>query len=480
MENDRERISRYHEETSHQRGNLTGRALNWKNQPLPFKIYRHVPTFPLANNIVLPQIPIQSALDEHPLIQGGKLSSILSGICNLTAGITLVQESAGDTRFHFRAAPSAGALYPAELYVVLQNVNEMNDGLYHYCPLKHVLSQLRGGPVFKGLGNGTPAVRFYLTSIFHRSAWKYGARAYRYCLLDTGHMAENLLLASRIHGLPATLDYDFNDSVMTRILGIHPDFEGCLAQVHAMGCGPETLLVDTSPLTAEDIPAYSVSALKAQAPEELLLAHQATASFARCPERPMAAPVEKSTPLPDPALSASTAETIMQRRSRRNFVSRNVMPRDLVDIIGLLCRDVAPICTDAIQVGFLAGKSSGLKPGYHRLNRGDRSTTLVKPGDFMAQSAQVCLDQGWLENAALHFVFTADLARLREKCGPRSYRYAHLEAGRLGQSVYLAATAKNLGVCGIGAFFDDEGASLLSLPDGHKLLYLVAIGPTKK
>lgn len=97
----------------------------------------------------------------------------------------------------------------------------------------------------------------------------------------------------------------------------------------------------------------------------------------------------------------------------------------------------------------------------------------------MQQSARVCLDQGWLANCALHVVFTADLEGLHRHCGPRAYRYAQLEAGRLGERVYLSATAKRLGACGIGAFFDQEASNLLSLPSGHALLYLVGVGPIK-
>jgi nitroreductase len=54
-----------------------------------------------------------------------------------------------------------------------------------------------------------------------------------------------------------------------------------------------------------------------------------------------------------------------------------------------------------------------------------------------------------------------------------------LEAGRLGEMVYLAATAYGLGACGIGAIFDDEARTLLALGDSSALLYLVAAGPVK-
>jgi nitroreductase len=94
--------------------------------------------------------------------------------------------------------------------------------------------------------------------------------------------------------------------------------------------------------------------------------------------------------------------------------------------------------------------------------------------------AQICLGQRWLESAALHFVFMADLAEMESVGSSRGYRLAMLGAGRLGQALYLGATAVGLGCCGIGAFFDDEAADLLGLKATAYMLYLVATGPVKR
>lgn len=479
MTNDHGPILQYHRETSHTRGSIKGRSLNRDELPVPFKLYRADKPFHLSHDLKLPDIPLDKALDKRPLSPKASMPHILAAICNLTAGISQIRRHADGTVFHFRTPPSAGALYPIELYVALQNVSGINDGLYHYCPLEHTLSQLRKGYIFGALSGNRPIIRFYMTSIFHRSAWKYGDRAYRYCLLDAGHMAENLVTAARLHGLPAAIDYDFNDSAVNELLAIDPALEGCVAQIHSLGCKPETEVDATVPLLGDDFPAMSRTAPTGKTPELLLNAHKVTSSFARCPSKAPAAPADRSTPLPPPVVEASASATIMKRRSQRNFIPIEAKPRDLVDIISMVCHDTPPCCTDAIRVGFIANDNSGLTPGYHHINRADRSTTLIKTGNFMAASSRVCLDQSWLTNAALHFVFTADLAMLNRHCGPRSYRYAHLESGRIGQRIYLAATAKRLGVCGIGAFFDQEATTLLSLPPGHALLYLVAIGPVR-
>jgi SagB-type dehydrogenase family enzyme len=94
--------------------------------------------------------------------------------------------------------------------------------------------------------------------------------------------------------------------------------------------------------------------------------------------------------------------------------------------------------------------------------------------------ARICLDQIWLANAALHFLFLANLDSLEKDWGPRGYRYAMMTAGRLGERLYLIASALGLGCCGIGAFYDQEAANLLGLDEANRLLYLVAVGTIKR
>jgi SagB-type dehydrogenase family enzyme len=480
-------ILEYHQLTSHRRGHITGRVPFPENRPAPFKRYPGAPA-PGAGEVETPDVPLDLAASAAPPPDTPAVADMpgrLLAVCGLAAGISQARTLASGKVFHFRTVPSAGALYPTELYVAVQNVSGMSDGVYHYSPLLHSLSRLREGAVFarraagaaaKSPAAGPPMVRFLITTVFFRSAWKYGPRAYRYCLLDAGHMVQNLLLASAIHGLAARPGYDFDDAATNAMLGVDPAMEGCLAMVHALGCGPDTAWTVPPRATLDDLPGFSRCAPRPDSPPELLDAHRATASFARCPVPRPDGPAGEFTPLPEPVVPASTATTIMARRSRRDFVPRAVPGRDLTDILGLLCRAPGPDCAGVTATTLLAGPDSGLAQGRHTLHRVHRALSLASPGAFLAKAGRVCLDQGWLENASLHLAFTADLAGLASRCGPRAYRYAHLEAGRLGQLACLAATAKRLGACGIGAFFDPEGADLLDLPEGHGLVYLVAVG----
>ncbi|MFH1488498.1 MAG: nitroreductase family protein [Pseudomonadota bacterium] len=133
----------------------------------------------------------------------------------------------------------------------------------------------------------------------------------------------------------------------------------------------------------------------------------------------------------------------------------------------------------SLCTGFLAGRTEGLPPGFYLLDREGTSLGQAASGDFPDRMTRICLDQAWLSQAAVLFLFITDLAALDKSWGPRGYRYAMMTAGRLGERLYVAATAVGLGCCGIGALYDGEAARLLGLQGLSRLLYLVGIGPVK-
>ena len=106
--------------------------------------------------------------------------------------------------FEFRTAPSAGALYPIETYIVINNVKNIAKGVYHYNIKNHCLEEIKTGDFRTDIAEAAlnqqmcyhAAVVFVLAAIFNRSKCKYRERAYRYIYLDAGHIAENLALSA--------------------------------------------------------------------------------------------------------------------------------------------------------------------------------------------------------------------------------------------------------------------------------------------
>lgn len=111
-----------------------------------------------------------------------------------------------------RPSPSGGALYPLELYVAATNVDDVASAVYHYHPFRHRLEriaplrreQVAASLVDPELADRTAAL-LVVTAMFWRSRFKYGARGYRFALLEAGHVVQNVLLAAtatRITALP--------------------------------------------------------------------------------------------------------------------------------------------------------------------------------------------------------------------------------------------------------------------------------------
>jgi SagB-type dehydrogenase family enzyme len=139
-------------------------------------------------------------------------------LCWAAQGIT-------DARLKFRAAPSAGALYPIELYVVTA------EGVDRYRPAgheleRHVRGDLRGAVQAAALGQeaiGDAAACVAITAVVKRTARKYGKRALRYCFIEAGHVAQNILLQATALELGAVPIGAFEDQKVAQVLKLPDD-----------------------------------------------------------------------------------------------------------------------------------------------------------------------------------------------------------------------------------------------------------------
>ena len=213
----------FQRETKYRRGQLPSGGLDWATKPEAYKHYPSAPRIPLSSPQTENGEPIWGMLNQRrsqrryqsePL-QEAELSQLLWA----AQGITLERQGYG-----FRTAPSAGALYPVETYVVINNVEGIEPGIYHYAIETHELEQLKTGnfgskiakaALDQGIASQANVV-FVWTGVFGRSKWKYRERAYRYVYLDAGHIAENLALAAVALGLgscqiAALYDEEAND-----------------------------------------------------------------------------------------------------------------------------------------------------------------------------------------------------------------------------------------------------------------------------
>jgi len=130
----------------------------------------------------------------------------------------------------FRAAPSAGALYPVETYVAVHRVEGVPPGLWHFNVPEFALELIAPGDVRRpliaaGLNQqflGTAGAVFLWTGILGRSLWKYRQRAVRYLFLDAGHICGQLHLAASALGLGCCPVAAFFDGEVEELLQVNP------------------------------------------------------------------------------------------------------------------------------------------------------------------------------------------------------------------------------------------------------------------
>ena len=490
----------YHRATSYRRHHLTPHTLDWAHQPVLTKHYPDLPRVTLDRSAKLPTIDYfdlvnrrqanESSSSQVPDIQ--KLSTAFS----LTHDITARTMHTG-TPFYYRSVASAGALYPFEIYLAVHHVDGIDSGVYHHHLFESCLTTLRHGPVpeIPPSDRGVSAT-FYITGIFFRSAWKYRNRAYRYVLLDAGHLLENLQLALGALGLCFSIQLDFDDERVATLLGLDPQREVCLVCVHLHdGREREKKPVDANPLKSLSADILQASTVSDQEVTygEILSIHRAGSRISNTVAEALPA-MDVLGNLPsswidlnvsDHPGSADYSRVLRQRRSRRNFISSPESLDSFMTVVNLMARTMGTASSmptsfrSAITPGFLVGTAMPIPTGFYLLDPEAKRLGRVSDGRLTEPMAAACLDQMWLKHTALHLLFMTDLAALDRNWGPRGYRYAMIEAGRLGQQAYLAATASGWGACGIGAIYDREAADLLDLAADGALLYLVGTGPVK-
>ena len=498
--------SEYHWKTGYDRQHMAGHFLDWENQPNLYKHYTGIQSIPLSpvsrfpNESIWGLAPPVANKPSARTLDKNRLSKILY----LAGGITARRRQGGKD-FYFRSVASAGALYPSEIYVGLYSGIDLDAGLYHFNVDNFALTPLRLGN-FRGYScemtgpsrlDQRLCASFFLAGIFFRSAWKYRARAFRYVLLDTGHVLQNLILALASEKLNFSCHYDFNDEKMARLIGLDTRREVGLVCVNVYG-GP---LPATQEPVIEKIPAVD------PLPAEIIMSSQVSqheVAYEDMIRVYLAGTMNSTRPLSEKINTTGVTATgwepvgktdpsdeehtytpsVFFRRSKRNYIDQPLSGNKFRHLLNLLCRagraDGACHAFTGLSVGFLSGNIDGFDPGFYLLDPDKEQTGKVADGHLINPMASICLDQRWLANAAVHFLFMANLEAIDRQTGARGYRYAMLNAGRIGQLIYLGATALGLGCCGIGALYDDEARELLGLNPGSALLYLVAAGPVKR
>jgi SagB-type dehydrogenase family enzyme len=218
---------RFHKETSVTLRGVMGDMFRAKpKQPPQYKVY------PDADKVELPNpefagMTVEQAFKQRRSVRDYSKKPVtkeqLSQLLFAAQGITA---KAYDKPL--RAAPSAGALYPFEVYIIANNVQDLPQGIYHYSVLDHNLELVKSGDFRRqitdaGLGQqmlGDAGATFVLSAVFDRVCCKYGERGYRYVYIEAGHISQNIYLEAVSLGLGSVAVGAFSDEQVNKLLGV--------------------------------------------------------------------------------------------------------------------------------------------------------------------------------------------------------------------------------------------------------------------
>jgi hypothetical protein len=354
----------------------------------------------------------------------------LSRLLHLSAGVVRTKERPFTT-WLFRAAGSAGARFPLEVYAAVPDGVELPAGVHWYDPLDHALVQV--GPPPRG---DAPAL--VVTGVPWRTGWRYRERGYRHVYWDAGTMLSQLLAAADSAGITPRLHSRFPDAAVVALVGADGVHEWPVAVV---GLG------DRAP--ALDATGSAASGEVDAAPLEFPLVTEAQ----RAGERDtLGTAWERGAPVEVAVEGTDPVETVVLARG-----SQRRMDPDRGLLESLLRTSMLAAMRGVELPHFVAVHDvDGVAPGIYRWP--DLSSP-IRAGAMRDELYVASMDQELARDAAFVVIAAIDVGELDD----REYREAQLAAGLVEGRLHLLAYALGASASGM-TFIDSEVPSLLGAP----------------
>ncbi|HEX5186700.1 MAG TPA: SagB/ThcOx family dehydrogenase, partial [Nitrososphaeraceae archaeon] len=235
----------YHEITKHSPVSvyLNSHYMDLENKPFPFKLYLNKQKISLPVSFTYPNKDSIICLKQRIVNSNSNLTeqkqidlNILAQILFFSAGITR-KMNFNNNIYYMRAASATGALYPIEVYLICQNIERLDAGVYHFCPADFTLTQLRKGDfrsiLFSATGNNKriiqSAITIIFTSIAWRNSWKYQTRSYRHWFWDAGVILANFLALCNNNCFSSQIILGYQDELINELLGLENQKEATVA-----------------------------------------------------------------------------------------------------------------------------------------------------------------------------------------------------------------------------------------------------------
>lgn len=223
-----------------ERASIPNWEVDWEDGPLPYKLYRGLPVFPLSLDV-----PLTLDGSKQPVVPDlreiGHILWYVYGLTQFSQSVFPTDSGEKDAAFmnsHRRFAPSGGALYPNELYLYLK-IDDLPTGVYHYDVAHHRLVLLREGNfdsyLARALGNRCDVsscfCTVFLSTMYWKNFFKYNNFSYRLQGLDAGVVIGQLLEVTKRFGIESGVYFQFLDRAMNHLLGLSEKEESVYAVI---------------------------------------------------------------------------------------------------------------------------------------------------------------------------------------------------------------------------------------------------------
>ena len=417
-------MPKFHQQTKHSYISVRKNAnfLDWQSQPRNYKLYPHFNQ--------------RFKIDDYEELKELKL----------IGGITFEKEYPNGS-YYLRSVPSAGGLYPCEIYIQIRGIKGLLNGIYHYEPYNLEITLLQeidkdGIEYYFKDKKREDGLVFLISSVYFRSSWKYRDRSIRYILLDSGHQLGSIYAALSVMGKENEFLFDYDKLLLNQDFGFRDDEMFTCAIKSSRNNDKEVLR------------------LRQELPYVSGCDYLETNNFIEEAYKDSAIYKDENFTVPDFFNGISKdqlKEAILNRRSIRAFRHQSITKDEFKSIT----KDIFLFASrNNIEIFYTLHLVDDKKLGLYKEDE------LLQEGDFRTKSRYLALEQNLGGQSAATFYFSSNEVE--------KYQKVNILSGFLAQILYLRCTHLNIGCSGIGAYYDDETKEFLNTK--NNILYLLAIG----
>jgi SagB-type dehydrogenase family enzyme len=376
------------------------------------------------------------------------LNNPVHSFISLTSAVTL-EKVYKDGPYKLRVNPSAGALYPTEVYVQVRGVEGIIDGIYHLEVENNCLTLIYE-LIDDGLenyiipGKSINGFIFLISCVYYRSSWKYQNRSIRYCFLDSGHHLGAVAASAFLHNRDIQLIFDFDKLALNSDLGF------------------ENKEFITACAVSGEIQDKKIRSLRLKVPFVSGTDYFESNQFIEDAYKATTLQKSRQQKLEYPQFDFDKDKfykVVCNRRSIRRFRKESISQEDYLYIVQQLEQSIPTENYEQIEIYSVVHRVMGMTPGLYK------GTYLVKTGNFSEKTGYLCINQAIARDSAVTLFFVSDYL---------NYQTAMQIAGFVGQRLYLTSNYLGIECSGIGAYYDDETQELLET--NKDVLYGMVIG----